>query len=111
MVQLINIGSNRNQLTEYTKGGKTAKFQYDNIGNLLEDNRARYTYDVFNPTEKVETFDRHVQINCYDSEGLCQELEEEGKRVQFIFHGDKVMTEKMDDNINRLIRGYDIANI
>ncbi|MCH5343811.1 MAG: hypothetical protein J1E64_07210, partial [Acetatifactor sp.] len=74
----------RNRLTEYTKGGMSNTFTYDNAGNLLTDDRARYTYDVFNRTEKVETFDGHIQINRYDAEGLRQELEEDGKLVQFI---------------------------
>ena len=52
----------RNRLTEYTKGGVTTQFTYDNAGNLLKDDKARYTYDAFNRTEKVETFDAHVQI-------------------------------------------------
>ena len=37
------------------------------------------------------------------------ELEEDGKLVQFIFRGDKVVAEKTDDNIIRLIRGYDLT--
>ena len=44
------------------KGGVTTQFTYDNAGNLLKDDKARYTYDAFNRTEKVETFDAHVQI-------------------------------------------------
>ena len=37
------------------------------------------------------------------------ELEEDGKLVQFLFRGDKVVAEKMEDNIIRLIRGYDLV--
>ena len=65
----------RNRLTEYTKGGQTTTFTYDRAGNLLSDNKAGNTYDAFNRTEKVETFDGHVQINRYDAEGLRHELE------------------------------------
>ena len=99
----------RNRLTEYTKGGVTTQFTYDNAGNLLRDDKAKYTYDAFNRTEKVETFDGHVQINRYDAEGLRHELEEDGKLVQFIFRGDEIVGEEKDSNIIRYIRGYDLV--
>ncbi len=99
----------RNRLTEYTKGGIKTEFLYDNAGNLLRDDKAKYTYDAFNRTEKVETFDGHVQINRYDAEGLRHELEEDGKLVQFIFRGDEIVGEEKDSNIIRYIRGYDLV--
>ena len=98
----------RNRLTEYTKGGKTTAFTYDRAGNLLSDDKARYTYDAFNRTEKVETFDGHVQINRYDAEGLRNEMEEDGRLVQFIFRGDEIAAEENDGGIIRYIRGYDL---
>lgn len=58
----------RNRLTSLTKGGVTTPFQYDNAGNLLADDKAQYSYDAFNRTTKVETFDGNVQIM-----GLIQE--------------------------------------
>ena len=99
----------RNRLTEYTKGGKATTFTYDRAGNLLSDDKARYTYDAFNRTEKAETFDGHVQINRYDAEGLRHELEEDGRLVQFIFRGREVVTEEKENNIIRFIRGYDLV--
>ena len=99
----------RNRLTEYTKGGIKTEFLYDNAGNLLRDDKAKYTYDAFNRTEKVETFDGHVQINRYDAEGFRHELEEDGKLVQFIFRGDEIVGEEKDSNIIRYIRGYDLV--
>ena len=51
-------------------------FQYDHAGNLLADDKARYSYDAFNRTEKVETFNGHIQLNRYDAEGLRYEMEE-----------------------------------
>ncbi|MDE7272603.1 MAG: hypothetical protein K2N95_06005 [Lachnospiraceae bacterium] len=98
----------RNRLTEYTKGGVTTQFTYDNAGNLLKDDKAKYTYDAFNRTEKVETFDGHVQINRYDAEGLRHEMEEDGRLVQFIFCGDEVVAEEKDSSVIRYIRGYDL---
>ncbi len=98
----------RNRLTEYTKGGVTTQFTYDNAGNLLKDDKAKYTYDAFNRTEKVETFDGHVQINRYDAEGLRHEMEEDGRLVQFIFRGDEVIAEEKDSSVIRYIRGYDL---
>lgn len=53
-----------------------------------------HSYDAFNRAERVETFDGHVQVNHYDAEGLRHELEEDGKLVQFIIWGGKVVTEK-----------------
>ena len=97
-----------NHLTEYTKGGVKTTFTYDNAGNLTADDKARYTYDLFNRTEKVETFDGHVQINRYDAEGLRHEMEEDGKLVQFIFRGQEVVMEKNGDNKIRHIRGYEL---
>ena len=84
------------------------QFTYDNAGNLLKDDKARYTYDAFNRTEKVETFDGHVQINRYDAEGLRHEMEEDGRLVQFIFRGDEVIAEEKDSSVIRYIRGYDL---
>ena len=98
----------RNRLTGYTKGGVTTQFTYDKAGNLLKDNKAEYTYDAFNRTEKVETFDGHVQINRYDAEGLRHEMEEDGKLVQFIFRGDEIVTEETENKVIRFIRGYDL---
>ena len=100
----------RNRLTGYTKGGIKTKFTYDNAGNLLTDDRARYTYDAFNRTKKVETyFSPHTQVNHYDAEGLRSEMIEDGKLVQFIFRGDEVAAEEKDSNIVRFIRGYDLV--
>ncbi len=98
-----------NHLTEYTKGGETTTFTYDKAGNLTADNRARYTYDLFNRTEMVETFDGHVQINHYDAEGLRSGIEEDGRLVQFIFRGQEVVTElENEKGMTRYIRGYDL---
>ncbi len=98
----------RNRLTEYIKGGVKTNFIYDNAGNLLRDDKAKYTYDAFNRTEKVETFDGHVQINRYDAEGLRYEMEEDKRLVQFIFRGDEIVGEEKDNKVIRYIRGYDL---
>ena len=98
-----------NHLTEYTKGGETTTFTYDKAGNLTADDRTRYTYDLFNRTEMVETFDGHVQINHYDAEGLRSGIEEDGTLVQFIFRGQEVVTElENEKGMTRYIRGYDL---
>ncbi len=96
-------------LTEYTKGGETTTFTYDKAGNLTADDRARYTYDLFNRTEKVETFDDRVQVNHYDAEGLRSGIEEDGRLVQFIFRGQEVVTELEEDKgMIRYIRSYEL---
>lgn len=84
-------------------------FQYDHAGNLLADDKARYSYDAFNRTEKVETFDGHIQLNRYDAEGLRYEMEENGNLVQFIFNQNReVVTEEDTSSLNRLIRGTEL---
>ena len=97
-----------NRLTGYTRKGVTISFVYDGAGNLLRDNRAEYSYDGFNRTVRVETFDGHIQVNRYDAEGLRAELEENGKLVQFIFNPEKqVVTETGAEKI-RYIRGREL---
>ncbi|MDE6357099.1 MAG: hypothetical protein K2L15_00755 [Eubacteriales bacterium] len=54
---------------------------WDNAGNLLKDDKATYSYDEFNKTTKVKTFDGNVQINRYDAEGLRYEMEENGQYI------------------------------
>ena len=98
-----------NHLTEYTRGGEAKTFTYDKAGNLTADDRARYTYDLFNRTEKVETFDGHIQINHYDAEGLRSGIEEDGRLVQFIFRSQEVVTQLEEEKgMTRYIRGYDL---
>ena len=99
----------RNRLTAYTKNGVTTPFRYDNGGNLLADDRARYTYDAFNRTVRVETFDGHVQLNRYDAEGLRYEMEENGNLVRFIFNPDReAVVEEDGTGLARLIRGTEL---
>ena len=99
----------RNRLMALTRGGMTAPFQYDNAGNLLQDDKARYSYDAFNRTVKVETFDGNVQVNRYDAEGLRHEMEENGRLVRFIFHkGEAVAEQEENSNVIRLIRGSEL---
>ena len=99
----------RNRLTAYTKGGITTMFQYDRAGNLLADDKARYSYDAFNRTEKVETFDGHIQLNRYDAEGLRYEMEENGSLVRFIFNQNReAVSEEDNSGLNRLIRASEL---
>ena len=95
----------RNRLIALTREGVTTPYQYDNAGNLIRDDQADYSYDAFNRTTKVETFDGNVQVNRYDAEGLRAEMEENGRLVQFIFNPDKEVVVEMEaGEINRLIR-------
>lgn len=99
----------RNRLTAYTKGGVTTMFQYDHAGNLLADDKARYSYDAFNRTEKAETFDGHIQLNRYDAEGLRYEMEENGNLVRFIFNQNReAVIEEDNSGLNRLIRASEL---
>ena len=99
----------RNRLTAYTKNGVTTPFQYDNAGNLLVDDKARYSYDAFNRTTRVETFDGNIQLNRYDAEGLRYEMEENGNLVQFIFNQEReAVTEEDSTGLTRLIRSTEL---
>ena len=99
----------RNRLTAYTKDGVTTPFQYDNAGNLLVDDKARYSYDAFNRTTKVETFDGNIQLNRYDAEGLRYEMEENGNLVEFIFNQEReAITEEDSTGLTRLIRATEL---
>ena len=64
-----------NRLTAYTKNGTTTLFRYDHAVNLLSDDKARYSYDDFNLTTQVETFNGNIQVNRYDAEVLRHENE------------------------------------
>src|SRR5699024_9159250 len=77
--------------------------------NLLADDKARYSYDAFNRTTRVETFDGNIQVNRYDAEGLRHEMEENGKLVQFIFNQDReVIAEQNSLGITRYIRSSEL---
>ena len=99
----------RNRLTAYTKNGATTLFRYDHAGNLLSDDKARYSYDAFNRTIQVETFDGNIQVNRYDAESLRHEMEENGSLVQFIFNQDReVIAEQNSLGITRYIRSSEL---
>ncbi|MDE6357797.1 MAG: hypothetical protein K2L15_04300, partial [Eubacteriales bacterium] len=99
---------NRNRLTQFTKDNKTTDFKWDNAGNLLQDDKANYTYNNFNQTTKVETFDGNVQINRYDAEGLRYEMEENGQLVQFIFNTEREVIAEKENEWTIYIRGSEL---
>lgn len=80
------------------------EFDYDNAGNLLKDDKARYEYDAFNRNTKVETFSGDIQINRYDGEGLRHEMEENGKLFTFIYRGTEIVAEESREDKIRYIR-------
>ena len=99
----------RNRLTAYTKNGATTLFRYDHAGNLLADDKARYSYDAFNRTTQVKTFDGNIQINRYDAEDLRHEMEENGSLVRFIFNPDREAVVESDaHNLIRYIRSSEL---
>ena len=76
---------------------------------MIQNDKARYSYDAFNRTTKVETFDGNIQLNRYDAEGLRYEMEENGNLVQFIFNQEReVVTEEDSTGITRLIRATEL---
>ena len=76
---------------------------------MIQNDKAQYSYDAFNRTTKVETFDGNIQLNRYDAEGLRYEMEENGNLVQFIFNQEQeVVTEEDSTGITRLIRDTEL---
>jgi len=51
-----------------------------------------------------------LQKNHCDGEGLCSELEENGRFVRFIHDGDRAVLEGTDENTMRYIRGYELVS-
>ena len=98
----------RNRLTQFTKDGQATAFEWDNAGNLLKDDKAAYSYDEFNRTTKVETFDGNTQVNRYDAEGLRYEMEENGQLVQFIFNTEREVVAEKENEWAIYIRGSEI---
>lgn len=82
-----------------------SQYQYDAQGNLIQDERARYTVDAVNRVVQAETFDGNIQINRYDAEGLRAEMEENGRISKFVFDGKNVVAEETDEDVIRYIRG------
>ena len=99
---------NRNRLTKFTKNGQETSFKWDNAGNLLQDDKANYTYNGFNQTTRVETFDGNIQINRYDPEGLRYEMEENGQLIQFIFNINREVIAEKENNWTIYIRGSEL---
>ena len=89
---------------------KTYHYEYDRQGNTLSDGENTYRYDSLNRIVEVKTKNGDIQKNHYDGEGLRAELEENGRLVAFIFDGDKVVSEKTDNNTIRYIRGYELIS-
>ena len=76
---------------------------------MIQNDKVQYSYDAFNRTTKVETFDGNIQLNRYDAEGLRYEMEENGNLVQFIFNQEReVVTEEDSTGITRLIRDTEL---
>ncbi len=52
---------------KFTKNEEETNFKWDNVGNLLQDYKANYTYNDFNQTTKVETL-----VEIYKSTDMMQ---------------------------------------
>ena len=87
------------------------EYAYDPQGNMLSDGKRSFTYDAANRLSHVTTQDGNTQVNRYDGEGLRAEMEENGRLVQFLFDGDKVVAETDCEGTNiRYIRGYELIS-
>ena len=83
--------------------------RYNHAGNLLADDKAWYSYDAFNRTTRVETFDGNIQVNRYDAEGLRHEMKENGSLVKFIFNPDReAVVEESRSSLTRYIRSSEL---
>ncbi len=105
----------RSLLTANSDGTLTTResheYAYDPQGNMLSDGKRSFTYDAANRLSHVTTQDGNTQVNRYDGEGLRAEMEENGRLVQFLFDGDKVVAETDCEGTNiRYIRGYELIS-
>lgn len=105
----------RSLLTANSDGTLTTResheYAYDPQGNMLSDGKRSFTYDAANRLSHVTTQDGSAQVNRYDGEGLRAEMEENGRLVQFLFDGDKVVAETDCEGTNiRYIRGYELIS-
>ena len=96
--------------TDSTKYQEIRYYSYDAQGNMLSDGNRQFVYDAMNRLTEIKNEDGTHQKNYYDGEGLRAELEENGRLVSFIFDGDKVVSEKEDQNTIRYIRGYELIS-
>ena len=96
---------------KFTKNGQETDFKWDNAGNLLQDDKATYTYNEFNQTTKVETFDGNVQINRYDAENLRYEMEENGQLVQFIYNTEREVFISNDDRVKDILAKHNVNGV
>ncbi len=86
-------------------------YTYDEQGNMLTDGTRNFAYDAMNRLSQVTTTEGNTQKNRYDGEGLRAEMEENGRLVNFLFDGEKVIAETDgDQNVIRYIRGYDLIS-
>ena len=101
------------------------RYTYDRQGNMLREKsmksgeEKKYSYDSFGrmvraevPVESPGTREFQVQINRYDAEGLRHEMEENGRRVKFLYNEDRevVAEETSNGTITRYIRGLGIIS-
>ena len=87
------------------------EYTYDEQGNMLTDGTRNFAYDAMNRLSQVTTTEGNTQKNRYDGEGLRAEMEENGRLVNFLFDGEKVIAETDgDQNVIRYIRGYDLIS-
>lgn len=64
----------RNTLTAYTKEGVTSQYEYDNAGNLLKDDKARYAYDAWgNLTACEEKVQNRFKFNGQQYDPIIQQ--------------------------------------
>ena len=98
-----------NRMTAYIKNGRTIIFRYDNQGNLLADNHAKYTYNGWNQLVEAKTFTGETVQYRYDVEGMCNEIQENNQCIHFVFDmKKKVVLQKRKDNFTRMLYGKDL---
>ena len=78
---------------------------------MLTDGTRSFSYDAMNRLSQVTTTEGNTQKNRYNGEGLRAEMEENGRLVNFLFDGEKVIAgTDGDQNVVCYIRGYDLIS-
>ena len=99
-------GNNRTKTFLGLANRECLECHYDNrrpvVKTVHTDGSSQYNhYNLFNRTERVETFDGHAQINYYAMEGMQHSIAEGGKLTQFIFRKRETVDQKKERNMNR----------
>ena len=105
----------KNQLVSRKSEKAETYYRYDQQGNVLEatgtEGGTYYSYNAFNQQTKVRKSDGSYLENQYDAEYLRAGTVENGRKFNFLYYNDYLLTQLNQDQevISRYILGYGVA--